>query len=120
MNKSKKNINNKEKENIFGGMTPKSHDLQKHIVLGFSVPIITEVFMGFDITNKEYDEKVKKISPNSRIFVDMLLVFFLDGEAPGMFALIGGAFVILVISAWMIISNKEEKAKKTIGESENL
>lgn len=79
MNKSKKNINNKEKENIFGGMTPKSHDLQKHIVLGFSAPIITEVFMGFDITNKEYDEKVKKISPNSRIFVDMLLAFLIGG-----------------------------------------
>ena len=79
MNKSKKNINNKEKENIFGGMTPKSHDLQKHIVLDFSAPIITEVFMGFDITNKEYDEKVKKISPNSRIFVDMLLAFLIGG-----------------------------------------
>lgn len=79
MNKSKKNINNKEKENIFGGTVPKEHDLQRHIVLGFSAPIITEVFMGFDITKKEYDEKVKKVSPNSRIFVDMLLAFLIGG-----------------------------------------
>ena len=68
-----------------------------------------------------------KVSPLTCSLIGMIepllnpvWVFFLDGEAPGMFALIGGAFVILVISAWMIISNKEEKAKKTIGESENL
>lgn len=35
--------------------------------------------MGFDITKKEYDEKVKKASKNSRFFLDLLLAFAVGG-----------------------------------------
>ena len=35
--------------------------------------------MGFDITKKEYDEKVKKASKNSRFFLDLTLAFVVGG-----------------------------------------
>ena len=35
--------------------------------------------MGFDITKKEYGEKVKNASKNSRIFIDVILAFVVGG-----------------------------------------
>lgn len=35
--------------------------------------------MGFDITKKEYDEKVKKASPNSKLWLDICLAFVIGG-----------------------------------------
>ena len=35
--------------------------------------------MGFNITNKEYDQKVKKASPNSKIVLDVILAFAIGG-----------------------------------------
>lgn len=35
--------------------------------------------MGFDITNSEYDEKVKKASPNSKMFLNIITAFLIGG-----------------------------------------
>ncbi len=35
--------------------------------------------MGSNLTNKDYDKRVKTASPNSKLFLDMLLAFLIGG-----------------------------------------
>lgn len=102
----------------------------------FSPPgaIVFSAKIGYNVEKPCKREGIKAMSPKNKAILQMLAcpplvcsllgavepllnpvwVFLFDGKAPGPFALMGGAVVIVSVTVWCIWQNNHPQPEKTV------